>query len=166
MSRPPSYEETLATGQLSSDINCAQYLIHKKILPTHWRCSFGKPMTTDKCSMTKYRVGCCCHCSCGRSASLRLTLSIVSYRTATSLTRHISTSSTSVLAAHQFQKLQHNYVFHIQRMLNGKYTTRYEIRRGIRYFLNETYGYFLDFLAHPPLIQFLVPKSTLGTFWK
>ena len=49
MANLPSYQQFLTTGQFSSEANCAQYLIDKKILPTHRRCPCGPPMKISSC---------------------------------------------------------------------------------------------------------------------
>ena len=51
-----SYNKLLLTGQFSTEANCAQYLLDKKILPTHKRCSCGRPMIIVPCSTSRYRI--------------------------------------------------------------------------------------------------------------
>ena len=106
MANIPSYQEFLATGQFSSEPNCAQYLIDMKILPTHRRCPCGSPMTIRSCPISKYRIGSCWKCdTCLTTTSLRsgscLQNSNLSFKSFIDVLDKFSSNSTVTEAASQ-----------------------------------------------------------------
>ena len=70
----PSFEELQATGMFTTEANCSQYLLDKKLLPTKRRCLLcpdKDQMNLKTCSTTRYRDGCCWQCPAGHAKSLR-----------------------------------------------------------------------------------------------
>ena len=101
-----SYNELLLTGQFSTEANCAQYLLDKKILPTHKRCSCGRPMNIVPCSTSRYQIGSCWECDdCKLTLSLRNASCLqncnLSFRSFIDLLDKFSTNTTITDAAAQ-----------------------------------------------------------------
>ena len=99
-----SYEDLLNSGMFSSEINCAQYLIDMKILPTKRDCPACRtPMKIETCPKTKYREGCCWVCSCKQVVSLRTASALqnrnLTYREFIEILAHFSDSRTVSEAA-------------------------------------------------------------------
>ena len=68
----PSYTELLSAQKFCNEIECAQYLMDMKILPTKHRCSYcDVHMKLRPCSRSMYRERCCWKCSCGTTKSIR-----------------------------------------------------------------------------------------------
>jgi len=70
-----SYEELHASGMFSTEANCSQYLLGKKILPTKRRCNLcadSPRMTILPCPTSSYKDGCCWQCPKGHRKSLKV----------------------------------------------------------------------------------------------
>ena len=70
-----SYEDLQTSGMFSTDANCSQYLLGKKILPTKRRCNIctdSPRMTILSCPTSAYKDGCCWQCPNGHRKSLKV----------------------------------------------------------------------------------------------